>query len=347
MMASKPRMIAINLIVADPNIQPRAAMSPEVVADYASDPDALPAIDVFEEGVQFIIGDGFHRHAGYVAASRTEVPCSVHKGGRRAAALFALAANARHGLRRSSADKRRAIEKMLRDDEWRHWTDHRIADHCHVDPKTVRNQRAELESTGEIPPAEERTGSDGRRISVAGNGRVSSGENPQKPAHSDHARNETDTPATTVVEVLDGDTIESIREEYEERQAIQDDIPDEEWVKQFPLHSELQNHALRNFHSAAILFRAIEPHRRTFAHHATRVMNARRGRRDNEYEYRIKSFLSLPDPSQWLKCVAPEHGGCGGIGCVPGLSTCPECHGRGFRIPHGGQRRSRLSGGSG
>lgn len=39
----------------------------------------------------------------------------------REAILFIVGANASHGLRRTNADKRRTVERLLADEEWRGW----------------------------------------------------------------------------------------------------------------------------------------------------------------------------------------------------------------------------------
>lgn len=43
-----------------------------------------------------------------------------------------------------SADKRRAVETLLRDDEWRRWSDRTIAERCGVGHQLVAHARAEL-----------------------------------------------------------------------------------------------------------------------------------------------------------------------------------------------------------
>ena len=63
--------------------------------------------------------------------------------------LHAVSANATHGLRRTNADKRRAVMALLYDDEWAQWSDREIARRCAVDGKTVARLRAEL--TAELP----------------------------------------------------------------------------------------------------------------------------------------------------------------------------------------------------
>jgi hypothetical protein len=49
----------------------------------------------------------------------------------------AIWANARDGVSLTRADRRRAVEGLLRDEEWREWSDRQIARHCGVDHKTV------------------------------------------------------------------------------------------------------------------------------------------------------------------------------------------------------------------
>jgi hypothetical protein len=69
------------------------------------------------------------------------------RAGRRV--LEAVGANANHGLRRSSADKRRSVLAMLRDPEWSGWSDREIGKRCAVDHKTVAKVRSEI--TGDFP----------------------------------------------------------------------------------------------------------------------------------------------------------------------------------------------------
>jgi hypothetical protein len=73
----------------------------------------------------------------------------VSDGSARDAVLAAAGANATHGIRRTNADKRHAIERLLADPEWSRWSDHEIARACHVDHKTVGRVRREV--TGEFP----------------------------------------------------------------------------------------------------------------------------------------------------------------------------------------------------
>ncbi len=71
-------------------------------------------------------------------------------GGERDAILRGVGSNASHGLRRTQADKRRAVERLLRDEEWSKWSNRKIAEVARVDHKTVAKVRRDRLG-GEFP----------------------------------------------------------------------------------------------------------------------------------------------------------------------------------------------------
>lgn len=147
------KAIPLDLVRHDPDLQMRTAgIDVGVVADYAEAMTGgaeFPPIVVFFDGEGYWPGDGFHRLAAAAQAERESILADVREGGKREALLFAVGANANHGLRRTAADKRRSVLAMLRDPEWSKWSDREIGKRCAVDHKTVAKVRAEL--TGEIP----------------------------------------------------------------------------------------------------------------------------------------------------------------------------------------------------
>ena len=137
----------IDDIRTDGGTQPRDAIDTDVVSEYA---DAMrfgvefPAVTVFYDGDQYWLADGFHRLSAARQAGLNEINADVHQGSRRDAILHSVGANSSHGLRRTNADKRRAVMALLNDDEWRAWSDREIARRCAVNDKTVGNIRREL-----------------------------------------------------------------------------------------------------------------------------------------------------------------------------------------------------------
>ena len=96
-------------------LQTRVALSADTVEDYA---DAMrgkakfPPVTVFADAERdtLWLADGFHRVAAAEADGYKMVKAEVIPGTFADALKFALGANANHGLRRSNADKQKALE---------------------------------------------------------------------------------------------------------------------------------------------------------------------------------------------------------------------------------------------
>jgi len=115
----KPQPLSIDLLVLDGGTQNRLAINEDTVEDYAelirqSDGEwPFPPCDVFHDGNQYLVAEGFHRTLGAERAKRSSVPCVVHKGTATDARIFGMTANDRHGLRLTRADKRACVEWLL------------------------------------------------------------------------------------------------------------------------------------------------------------------------------------------------------------------------------------------
>lgn len=141
------QLIGIAKIQADTFIQSRTGIDDKTVEAYAEDMAAgakFPPLDVFHDGAHYWLADGFHRLEAYRLCGRTKVPVTKHDGTRRDALQFSLGANTAHGLRRTNADKRACVEKVLHDEEWSQWSDRKIAKLCGVSDKTVGAVREKL-----------------------------------------------------------------------------------------------------------------------------------------------------------------------------------------------------------
>ena len=134
----------------DGGTQARYQLYDEIVDDYAEDikqGTVYPPIVVFFDGQEYWLADGFHRVAARKKLNQKKVSAEVHLGTRRDAVLYACGANATHGLRRTNADKRRAVERLLRDEEWSQWSDREIARKALVSQPFVSKLRGEVSST--------------------------------------------------------------------------------------------------------------------------------------------------------------------------------------------------------
>ena len=111
--------LSLELLRLDGGTQNRVGMNEETVADYAelikaASPEwPFGPLDVFHDGTEYFVADGFHRCLGAASAKRGSVPCNVHKGSAVDALIFGMTANDKHGLRRTREDKRYCVELLL------------------------------------------------------------------------------------------------------------------------------------------------------------------------------------------------------------------------------------------
>lgn len=141
------QMLSIAAIRLDERCQPRAAIDPELISEYANamtDGAEFPPLTVFRDGSDYYLADGFHRIAAAEEAGIAHMVCTVERGSVRDAILHAVGANATHGQRRTNLDRRRAVETLLNDPEWARWSDNEIARRVQVSPTTVGTIRKSL-----------------------------------------------------------------------------------------------------------------------------------------------------------------------------------------------------------
>lgn len=149
----------------DGDTQPRTAIDQSVVNEYARLYEAgvkFEPVDVFFDGTDYWLADGFHRWHAARKADLDKIKCNVHQGTQEDAQWFAIAANKTHGLQRSTADKAKAIKAALKHPKVVKMSDRQLAEYIGVSGKTVGKYRLDLEGRAEIPHAETRTDTAGR-----------------------------------------------------------------------------------------------------------------------------------------------------------------------------------------
>lgn len=137
----------INWEVSRKHCQVRANLSEDTIREYAEQMLAgakFPPITVFTNGKTFWCADGFQREAARRLAGCDTILAEFREGTLRDAILFAVGANANHGLPRRNEDKRRAVLTLLKDEEWAKWSDREIARRCLVTHPFVASLRSGL-----------------------------------------------------------------------------------------------------------------------------------------------------------------------------------------------------------
>lgn len=168
---AESQLIAVDAVRTDGNTQARVGLHDPTIEDYRKvlrEGGTLDEGDVFFDGEHYWSADIHHRLAAYKAEGCGLIRVKVHAGSRRDARLFAIGANARHGLRRTAADKELAVRMLLEDEEWGRnsvaWLKEMAGvSHCFAD----KVKRAFLAAKGQ-PPAETVTGKDGREYPAGG-----------------------------------------------------------------------------------------------------------------------------------------------------------------------------------
>lgn len=140
--------------------QPRQAISDETVLEYAEalrDGAVFPPVVVVRDGANLWLVDGFHRFHAHRRCGRETIAAEVRDGTLRDAVLYSLSANVEHGLRRTNADKRKAVLTMLTnklvamDDDGNPWSNREVARRCCVGPDLVGRLRASLSESDSEP----------------------------------------------------------------------------------------------------------------------------------------------------------------------------------------------------
>ena len=133
--------------------QPRDAISNQTVDEYAEamrNGEAFPPVVVYHDGASYWLVDGFHRYHAHRRTNKDAIQADIREGTLRDAVLYSLSVNVDHGLRRTNADKRKAVTTMLInelvavDEDGKPWSDRAIAKQCAVHHSFVSRTRGSL-----------------------------------------------------------------------------------------------------------------------------------------------------------------------------------------------------------
>lgn len=139
----KPSIVPLTSIRLDGGTQARVSMSDAVIDEYADACSslalaaAMPPVVLFHDGADYWLADGFYRYSAAQRRGHKNIKSDVRDGTQRDAILYSLGANAHHGLRRTNADKRRAVETLLADAEWGKWPLRKVAEAAGVSHELV------------------------------------------------------------------------------------------------------------------------------------------------------------------------------------------------------------------
>jgi hypothetical protein len=147
-------LMDIASLTQTPELQGRVGLNNDVVQEYAermAEGCVFPPVLVFADGngTAWLV-DGYHRTAACERLGRDNVLAEVRTGTHDDALWASCSANKCHGLRRSNADKRRAVERALVHPRSVRLSDRQIGQYCGVHHHTVGRIRRELECEGSV-----------------------------------------------------------------------------------------------------------------------------------------------------------------------------------------------------
>lgn len=149
--------INIHQIRRDGGTQPRGVLDEDHINDllFALKNGAkFEAILIYYDGENHWLTDGYHRLAATIRYGKDKIKASVRQGTLQDAQWHSFSVNQHNVLKRSNADKQRAIIGALKHSYGIQRSNSEIAQHCGVDEKTVRIWRSSLEESGEIQESE-------------------------------------------------------------------------------------------------------------------------------------------------------------------------------------------------
>ena len=138
------KVMNIGALVMDERLQSRTEINEGTVSEYAEailEGADFPPVLVYFDGINYYLTDGYHRLLAHKRAEKASILCSVVQGTLRDAIFHSTSVNNDHGMRRTYADKRKAVMTLLDDFEWEGMSNGQIAKHCHVSPTFVSDLR--------------------------------------------------------------------------------------------------------------------------------------------------------------------------------------------------------------
>lgn len=138
------KTLNLGVLVLEPKLQSRVEIDESAVSDYSDAielGDKFPPVLAYFDGIHYYLTDGYHRYHAHKRAGKASIEVEVVNGTFRDAIFHATSVNSKHGMRRSNADKRKAVMTLLEDFEWEGMTSTEIARHCGVSVAFVSNLR--------------------------------------------------------------------------------------------------------------------------------------------------------------------------------------------------------------
>ena len=159
--------LELDLIVFDEELQVRLETDQKTVQDYyeamitEGDVKCFPPITVYYDGNRYWLADGHHRYKAIIQRGYKTVNVKVIDGSHDDALLAAVKLNAQNGLRFKDGDWEKIIPMILGKDQWKDWSNRKLAEELHCSAMTVQRHRPAASVVTGVT-TEKRRGKDGK-----------------------------------------------------------------------------------------------------------------------------------------------------------------------------------------
>lgn len=313
----------------DGETQNREKLNEETVNEYAEaieGGEKFPPMTIYKDGSNNWLVDGFHRYFAYKKAGITRIKCEVHNGTLTDARIASLAVNTKHGLRRTNADKRKAVSRafeLMPDSSERD-----IAKHCGVSHTLVSKLRKNWEEKLNCNDCD-------RGGNVASNTVIS------KTNQSEKSQTEPDPVAAAMEAIRNGEKsidndydpfsdpdIDEYGEKIPEKtldEAVSDatvvydnkdkvkpegELSFDEWIETLPIWRILskERHAGIRLRADLEGYKNLEDHLKKFKYFVPRCFTTPLD--TSPLQQVINTVYKLTPPDQWKVCAPCKGGGC-------------------------------------
>lgn len=217
-MKKKPRIVTLNIdqIVCDAELKVRVEIDEATVDDYFNvmetedDVKKFPKPTVYFDGWRYLLVDGYHRYLAVLRRQYKTMTVEVIDGTKDEAILAAVRLNMNHGLRFKDGDWEKIITMISTKEQWKNWTNRRLAEVLNCGETTIRRYRPE-HSVAPGGATEKRQGKDGKMYKTKKDKKPETGatESPQSEETVTEPRSTSAVASTTVPEVIETSPPES------------------------------------------------------------------------------------------------------------------------------------------
>jgi hypothetical protein len=165
-MKQRLELVPVDRIKRNPQLMMRVELSQPTIVAYTSALESgatFPPIECTEVDGELLLTNGFHRLAAHQNAGRAEIQAIITEGDMDDALLAAACSDNYEGLKRTNADKRKAVLALLANKQWSEMSNREIARAANVDKNTVAKYRGQLVNSPDEKPGPMRLGKDGKK----------------------------------------------------------------------------------------------------------------------------------------------------------------------------------------